>query len=138
MADVVREFAGMDDGERKLWAESWIADISLEHKEVAVCLTPPLCSLGFLPTSPAPRGRRPETPMLRIVVGFCLGSRRNADGADARPADRRYALAPDPATEPSRSPCLDSDQALKDLALAPKRFPARRPATVRSSSTSGR
>jgi hypothetical protein len=135
---VLHEFPNLDAAERGLWAECWIEGVEVKEKEVVAVLTPPLSSLGFLTTSPAPRGRRPETPMLRIVVGFCLGSRRNADGADARPADRRYALAPDPATEPSRSPCLDSGQALKDLALAPKRFPARRPATVRSSSTSGR
>ena len=99
MADVVREFPGMDDGERKLWAESWIADVSLEHKEVAVCLAPPLCSLGFLTTSSAPRGRKPEVPELRIrmeydLVPYYRSGGRGDTAAYAESTGPRYTLAP--------------------------------------------
>ena len=69
-----REFPGMDDGERERWAESWIADVSLGHKEVAVCLAPPLCSLGFLTTPSAPRGRKPQVPELRIHLEYDLAA----------------------------------------------------------------
>ncbi len=46
MADVVREFPNLDDGERELWAESWIAGVEVKKKEAAIALTPPLPRVG--------------------------------------------------------------------------------------------
>jgi hypothetical protein len=51
MADVVRELPNLDEGERKLWAESWIAGVEVERKEVVAVLTVPPFSLGFLPAA---------------------------------------------------------------------------------------
>ena len=58
-AEFVRVFPTLSDGERKLVVDSLISEAALKHKEVAVVLTPPLASLGFLSTSLAPRGIGP-------------------------------------------------------------------------------
>jgi hypothetical protein len=38
-----------------------IAEVVVKNKEVAVILTPPLASLGFLPTPLAPKREKPKT-----------------------------------------------------------------------------
>jgi hypothetical protein len=70
MAAVVQEFPNLDMGERRLWAQCWIEDVAAKNKEVVAILTPPLPAVGFATTEPAPRGRRPQVPELRILV--CL------------------------------------------------------------------
>jgi len=47
--------------------DSLITEVAINKKEVAVCLTPPLASLGFLSTELAPRGIKP-----RAVHGFII------------------------------------------------------------------
>ena len=59
MASVLQEFPNLDAGERRLWAQCWIADVAVKNKEVAAILTPPLPAVGFTTTSPAPRGIEP-------------------------------------------------------------------------------
>jgi hypothetical protein len=63
-------------------------------------LRPPLC-FGYPTTEPAPGGRRPQVPELRILVGFSLATDRGgaAGGSTSAHADcpsARYALAPEP------------------------------------------
>ncbi len=67
LAEFVRVFPSLTDGERRLVVDSLISEVVLKHKEVAVTLTPPLAGLGFLSTSLAPRGIKP-----RMIHGFII------------------------------------------------------------------
>ncbi len=59
LAEFVRAFPSLTEGERKLVVDSLIIEVALKHKVVAVILTPPLSGLGFLSTPLAPRGIEP-------------------------------------------------------------------------------
>jgi site-specific DNA recombinase len=59
LTEFVRAFPTLSDGERRLVVDSLIREVALKHKEVAVCLTPPLAGLGFVSTELAPRGIGP-------------------------------------------------------------------------------
>ena len=56
LAEFVRAFPALSEGERKLVVDSLIREVALKHQEVAVVLTPPLSGLGFVSTELAPRG----------------------------------------------------------------------------------
>ena len=100
MAVVVREFPNLDAGERRLWAQCWIGDVAVKNKEVVAVLTPPLPAVGFTTTEPAPRGRRPQIPELRIRVEYDLaayyaGGVRRSAGEQAPAVESRYSVAPE-------------------------------------------
>ncbi len=135
MAAVLQEFANLAAGERGLWAEAWIEGAEVRQKEVLAVLTPPLCGVGFVPTESAPRVGKPHVIVLRIRVEYDLAA-YDPSGTQAA-ADSRYALPQQAESESRVSRRLASSQCLSDLALSPDRFPARRPATVKSSSTPG-
>jgi hypothetical protein len=106
MAAVVQEFPKLDAGERRLWAQCWIEDVTVKNKEVVAILTPPLPGLGFTTTEPAPKGRRPQVPELRIRLEYSLSAYYHAgacggvDGEAPAP-ETRYSLAPESESMPS-------------------------------------
>ena len=79
LAEFVRAFPSLADGERKLVVESLIAEVAVKNKEVAVALTPPLASFGFVSTELAPRGIEPQmsrdfTIQLSFNLDTCYGN----------------------------------------------------------------
>ena len=98
LRDFVRVFPDLDAGEKVLWMESLVKSVTVgEDNGVAFLLRPPL-ALGYLPTGPAPRGRRPQVPELRVRVEYSL-TWYFLGGVSA--GDRtRYRLAREP--EPAR------------------------------------
>ena len=99
MAAVLQEFANLVAGERGLWAQCWIEGVEVKQKEVVAVLTPPLSGLGFLPTSSAHRGRKPQVPELRIrmeydLVPYYRSGGRGDTAAYAESTGARYTLAP--------------------------------------------
>ena len=59
LKEFVSTFPELSDGERKLLIDALIDSVVVKNKEVAVALTPPLCSFGLLSTPIAPRGIEP-------------------------------------------------------------------------------
>ena len=68
----------------------------MKNKEVVAVLTPPLPAVGFTTTSPAPRGRRPQVPELRVRVEYDLVA--YYPGGTSGDGGARYTLAPDSAS----------------------------------------
>jgi len=97
LKEFVHTFPDLDAGEKVLWMESLVERVEIaENRRVTALLRPPLC-FGYLTTSPAPRGRRPQVPELRILVGYDLavyyhaGAHGNAS-AKVLPTEARYSL----------------------------------------------
>jgi hypothetical protein len=96
----VRTFPDLDPGEKVLWMESLVEWIELgENSGVTALLRPPLC-FGYLTTEPAPKGRRPQVPELRILMQYSLSAYYHAgvhgDVEVQAPAmETRYTLAPE-------------------------------------------
>jgi hypothetical protein len=65
-------FPTLTDGERKHAIDPMIAVGVIQHKQVAVCRTPPLSGLGFLSTSLAPKEEKPKVPELIIYLACDL------------------------------------------------------------------
>ncbi len=80
LAEFVRVFATLTDGERKLVVDSLIREVALKHKEVAVTLTPPLAGLGFLSTELAPKEEKRKLPELLIYLAYDLAACCSAGG----------------------------------------------------------
>ncbi len=72
LAEFVRSFPTLPEGERRLVVDSLISEVVLKHQEVAVALTPPLAGLGFLSTSLAPREEKRKVPELHICLAYDL------------------------------------------------------------------
>ncbi len=76
----------------------------MKNKEVVAVLTPPLPAVGFTTTEPAPKGRRPQIPELKIRMEYNLaayyhaGACGHADVQAAAPVTR-YTLAPESESE---------------------------------------
>jgi hypothetical protein len=90
--------------------DSLISEAALKHKEVAVCLTPPLASLGFFSPSLAPKEEKRNVPELIIYLAYDLAA---CYGADSHGVTRvgtgfsgqEYALWPDrPGAQAVRTP----------------------------------
>ena len=54
--------------------DSLIIEVAIKHKEVAVILTPPLGSLGFLSTELAPKEKMRKVLDLKICLAYNLAA----------------------------------------------------------------
>jgi hypothetical protein len=69
--------------------DTLVMEVALKHKEVAVCLTPPLAGLGFLSTLLAPKEEKPKVPELKIYLAYDLPAHSGAGPHCATMADTR-------------------------------------------------
>ena len=80
LTEVVEAFPTLTDGERRLLLDSLIAEVVVKNKEVAVTLTPPLSSLGFLSTPLAPKREKAKAARaFTIRVLFSLSVSAEAE-----------------------------------------------------------
>ncbi len=96
--------------------DSLITEVAINKREVAVVLTPPLASLGFLSTSLAPKEEKRKLLELRIHVKYNLGAYCQPGApvetvTHAEAGWARYPFAPNSAAE---SPSADSAEGHAD------------------------
>jgi len=72
LTEFMRTFPTLMDCERKLLDDSLITEVALKHKEVAVCLTPPLVGLGFVSPELAPKEEKRNVTELIIYLAYDL------------------------------------------------------------------